>query len=197
MSSTQPVQSARVEAILRAALRVIARDGANGVRMAVVAEQAGVSKALVHYYFSTRRELLRSAFAFSAMEVRRVFSERFEVLQTGRDKLSFVLLSMLEQESPGSDFHEIWNELWSSTTYDAELRPIVEEAYREWVEWVRTAVQAVADDDELRPGADPETTTWHLAAVADGVESMLVARIIDHERGRRIVLSALAQELRP
>ena len=51
--------------ILEAACRVIVRDGAHGLRMAGVAKEAGVSKALVHYYFATRQELLRSAFAFS------------------------------------------------------------------------------------------------------------------------------------
>ncbi len=41
------------------------RDGAHGLRMATVAAEAGVSKALVHYYFSTRQELLRKAFAYA------------------------------------------------------------------------------------------------------------------------------------
>ena len=34
-------------------------EGAHGLRMASVAAEAGVSKALVHYYFATRQELLR------------------------------------------------------------------------------------------------------------------------------------------
>ncbi len=53
----------RIAAILEAACRVIARDGAHGLHMQAVADEAGVSKALVHYYFATRQELLRRAFA--------------------------------------------------------------------------------------------------------------------------------------
>ena len=49
----------RVVEILDAACRVIARDGWTGLRMDAVAREAGVSKALVHYYFATRKGLLR------------------------------------------------------------------------------------------------------------------------------------------
>ena len=41
--------SERVVAILEAACRVVVREGAHGLRMAAVAREAGVSKALVHY----------------------------------------------------------------------------------------------------------------------------------------------------
>src|SRR5712691_1090472 len=63
--TSAPATSERVASILAAACRVVVREGAHGLRMATVAEEAGVSKALVHYYFSTRQELLRNAFAWS------------------------------------------------------------------------------------------------------------------------------------
>ncbi len=47
--------SDRVVEILEAACRVVVREGAHGLRMAAVAAEAGVSKALVHYYFANRR----------------------------------------------------------------------------------------------------------------------------------------------
>jgi AcrR family transcriptional regulator len=55
--STTVATGERVDAILEAACRVVVREGAHGLRMAAVAQEAGVSKALVHYYF-TRRDLL-------------------------------------------------------------------------------------------------------------------------------------------
>ena len=44
----------RTHDILRAACRVIAERGCDGMRMGDVARAAGVSSALVHYYFDTR-----------------------------------------------------------------------------------------------------------------------------------------------
>jgi len=48
--------------ILECTCSVIARDGAEGLRMAAVAREAGVSSALLHYYFATREDLIRLAF---------------------------------------------------------------------------------------------------------------------------------------
>jgi AcrR family transcriptional regulator len=64
-ADTVPPPADRSIHILEAACRVIVREGPHGLRMARVAEEAKVSKALVHYYFATRQELLRNAFAFS------------------------------------------------------------------------------------------------------------------------------------
>ena len=52
----------RQEAILHAACRVIVRDGAHDLRVEDVAREAGVSPALVYYYFDTRARLLGDAF---------------------------------------------------------------------------------------------------------------------------------------
>ena len=54
--------SDRTADILEAACRVIAREGADGLRMGQVAREAGVSSALIHYYFATRADLLLRAF---------------------------------------------------------------------------------------------------------------------------------------
>ena len=44
--------------ILAAAVRRIASEGIDGVRIARIAMDAGVSTALVHYHFETRESLL-------------------------------------------------------------------------------------------------------------------------------------------
>ena len=59
----------RTHDILRAACRVIAERGCDGMRMGDVARSAGVSSALVHYYFDTRSELLRRAFLYADEQV--------------------------------------------------------------------------------------------------------------------------------
>jgi len=65
--------SDRTADILEAACRVIARDGADGLRMGQVAREAGVSSALIHYYFATRADLLLRAFAAVPAQQRRAW----------------------------------------------------------------------------------------------------------------------------
>ena len=51
--------------ILAAAVGQIAREGIDGVRIARIAMEAGVSTALVHYHFETREALLAEALEYS------------------------------------------------------------------------------------------------------------------------------------
>lgn len=55
-------------AILRAALRVVARDGVRGVRHRAVAAEAGVPLSATTYYFKDIHDLLADAFTLYAKE---------------------------------------------------------------------------------------------------------------------------------
>ena len=55
----------RAQRILEAAVRRIAREGIDGVRIARIAMDAGVSAALVHYHFDSRDALLVEALEYS------------------------------------------------------------------------------------------------------------------------------------
>ena len=64
-AASSPAATARVDEILRAACRVVVAGGASDLRIGSVAQEAGVSRTLVHYYFTTRQELLRATFAYA------------------------------------------------------------------------------------------------------------------------------------
>ena len=69
------------ERILAAAVRRIASEGIDGVRIARIAMDAGVSSSLVHYHFDTREELLAQALAWS---YEHVGTQRAEIEQDAR-----------------------------------------------------------------------------------------------------------------
>jgi AcrR family transcriptional regulator len=191
-----PPQTARVEEILAAACRVVAREGAHGLRMASVAAEAGVSKALVHYYFSTRQELLRNAFAFAEGRLNRAVEEEIARLTTGAERLERALLLSVDTADPFGEQRAIWNEVWSSLRYDDELRPLVEGFYRSWVARFARLVEAGVADGSLPAAADPDAVAWRLAAVADGVDSMLYLGLLDREAVNELLRGALERELR-
>lgn len=194
MNASAPV-SERVAVILESACRVVARDGAHGLRMAAVAEEAGVSKALVHYYFSTRRELLRHAFAFSEERLAAAVEEVLAPLPDAAARLEHALLASLDPEPPWSEQRALWNEVWSTMRFDDLLRPLVEGAYRAWVERIVGLVRAGAEDGSIAPPADAEATGWRLAAAADGIDSMLYLGLLDRRRARELVRGAIEREL--
>ncbi len=195
MSASSPTQTDRVVAILEAACRVVVREGAHGLRMASVAEEAGVSKALVHYYFSTRRELLRSAFAFSESRLDLLVEEEIAGLATGAERLERALLVSIDADTPISEQRALWNEVWSSLRFDDELRPLVERWYRTWLDRLVRLLEQGRADGSVPASVDAAAAGARLAAAADGVDSMLYLGLLDRDGARELLLGCVVREL--
>jgi AcrR family transcriptional regulator len=193
-ASTAP-HTDRVVAILEAACRVIVREGAHGLRMASVAEEAGVSKALVHYYFSTRRELLRSAFAFSESRLDQLVDEEIAGLETGAARLERVLLVSVDADTPISEQRALWNEVWSSLRFDDGLKPLVEAWYRTWLDRIVRLLEDGRSDGSVPARVDARAAGARLAAAADGIDSMLYLGLLDRDAARDVLLGSLHREL--
>jgi AcrR family transcriptional regulator len=194
-SASPTPQTDRVVAILDAACRVVVREGAHGLRMASVADEAGVSKALVHYYFSTRQELLRSAFAFSESRLDHLVEEEIAGLATGAERLERALLVSIDADTPISEQRALWNEVWSSLRFDDELRPLVERWYRTWLDRLVHLLEDGKADGTVPPSVDALAAGARLAAAADGVDSMLYLGLLDRDGARELLLGCLGREL--
>ena len=81
---TEPTAN-RKHLILDAACRAIAATGAAAVRVSDVAREAGVSTALVHYYFPSRAEVIVEAFAHADDLADAVAEEHLAQLANGRE----------------------------------------------------------------------------------------------------------------
>ena len=195
VTTTASSSGAREQAILRAACRVVVREGAHGLRMATVAAEAGVSKALVHYYFSTRQELLRKAFAYADSHLNDLVEADLEHLATGRERVERMLLAGLEAGSPSEDQRSLWNEVWSGLRYDDELRPLVADRYRLWVDRLVALIEEGRADGSITGGVEAVESGTRLAAVADGLDSMLYLGLVDHERALALGREAVEREL--
>jgi AcrR family transcriptional regulator len=195
MTTTVPVAKERVDAILRAACRVVVREGAHGLRMATVAEEAGVSKALVHYYFSTRHELLRNAFAFADRHLNEAVEAELALLGTGRERVERALLTGVDPDPLYREQRSLWNEVWSGLRYDDELRPLVIDCYRAWVDRIVSLVEEGQADGSIPATVDARGAGTRLAASGDGLDSMLYLGLVDHETAATLAATAVAREL--
>jgi AcrR family transcriptional regulator len=187
--------SDRIDEILRAACRVVVAEGAHALRIGSVASEAGVSRTLVHYYFQTRQELLRAAFAFAEDRRAEALEAELAELATGAEKAELALLRTIE---PGLEMTPaLWNEVWSSLRDDAELGPLVRERYRAWAERVMRLLEAGRQDGSVPVSVDAQQAGWRLAAVADGLESILYLGLLDPPVARALLASCVERELAP
>jgi AcrR family transcriptional regulator len=192
-----PAQAAgdRVADILRAACRVVVRDGAHGLRMAKVATEAGVSKALLHYYFATRQELMRAAFAFSSEVWDDAVAAGLARVPTGAKRIERYLLASVDPSEPFGEHRAMWNEVWSSLRVDSELRPLVRARYLDWVARLVSLIEEGQRDGSVPKELDARRAGRRLAAVADGLESMLYLGVAERRLARRLLRESLEREL--
>jgi len=190
-----PAATARVDEILRAACRVVVAGGASDLRIGSVAQEAGVSRTLVHYYFTTRQELLRATFAYA--EDLRIAALEAELadLETGAERAERALVRTIEPEL--EETPALWNEVWSSLRYDEELGPLVQERYHAWIERIVRLLDEGRDDGSVAPAVDSVAAGWRLAAMADGLDSIRYLGILDRDEARELLVSCFLRELAP
>ena len=190
-----PPLTDRSTRILEAACRVIVREGPHGLRMARVAEEAKVSKALVHYYFATRQELLRNAFAFSEQRWQAAIDAELATVSSGAARVERMLLVSVDPALAFSEQRALGNEVWSSLRYDAELRPLVQERYRDWVDRIVKLLDEGRADGSVPEAIDARQAGWRLAATADGLDSVQYLGLLDHAAVTKLLASAVHREL--
>ena len=98
--------------ILKAARKIFIKKGLSGARMQEIADEAGINKALLHYYYRTKDNLFNAVFMEALKHIQ---SEFFIILNSDRDlfdKIRFFFdryISFLQENSflPGFIIHEI------------------------------------------------------------------------------------------
>jgi AcrR family transcriptional regulator len=185
------------ERILAAAVRRIASEGIDDVRIARIAMDAGVSTSLVHYHFETREALLAEALDYSYTRAgdARISAGKLPVASHAER-----LQSMIDQCLPTTpSLHEdwvLWVELWLRAVRHPQLRPVAEELYARLRAWFADEIAAGVKDGEFER-CDPDEVADHVLALIDGfgVRTLIGDGQMPLERARRAVASQLAGEL--
>ena len=90
--------------ILGAGERVFARAGLNGATMAAIADEAGLPKANLHYYFGSKLDLYRAVLArvYPEKTIRAalVFSERPAIMEVSGAAMDAALAEALARVTP-------------------------------------------------------------------------------------------------
>jgi AcrR family transcriptional regulator len=185
------------ERILAAAVRRIASDGIDEVRIARIAMDAGVSPPLVHYHFDSREALLAEALDFSYT---RAGDARTADGGLPGSTHAERLRAMIDQCLPSTPALEedwvLWVELWLRAVRHAELRPVAEELYGRLRSWFTEELEAGVAAGEFTP-CDVEDVADRTLALIDGygVRTLIGDSQMPLERARAAVWSALAADL--
>jgi AcrR family transcriptional regulator len=185
----------RADQLLAAACRVLTRGGTRGLNLRDVAEEAGVSKTLIHYYFTSRDDLLVKAYEFADQRGRARVRELLPSGGTAVDRLHRLMRLYIGGESEIREDWLLWTELSSAALFEPELRPVMESSFQRWSEWIESFVHDAIIEGALEPSTDPATLALRLIVFVDGLGSLLVRQLIDYEQARATLDAMLAREL--
>lgn len=189
-------QAAR-ERILAAAVRQIAHEGIDGVRIARIAMDAGVSTSLVHYHFASREALLAEALDYSYTRAGDARISAGDMPgRTHAERLAAMIDQCLPSTESLRDDWVLWVELWLRSVRHPELKPFAEELYARLRAWFAEEIAAGVADGEF-DRCDPEDVADRALALIDGfgVRALIGDAQVPLDRARRAVSSALAREL--
>ena len=156
--------------MLAAALEVITERGYPDTRIADVAERAGVSPALVIYYFKTKDQLLTEAIRRYEDAWYAVGQRRMAELPSAAARIEeIVAMSCLPEADPepGSSW-ALWLDFWAQAARNEDVATVRRKSDERWRDEIASLVLTGQAAGEFR-AVDPHRFAVALTALLDGL----------------------------
>jgi AcrR family transcriptional regulator len=168
--ATENNEGRRIE-MLRAAAELICERGFGDTRIADVAKRAGVSSALVIYYFGTRDRLLVDALRYSEESFYEAAEKMLAEVKPLRERLSLLIrwtcVPEADDEIPGA--WGLWFDLWAQAFRHDEIRAGRADLDARWRNMIVDAITSGEGTDELDDTIDARMFALEFAALLDGL----------------------------
>jgi TetR/AcrR family fatty acid metabolism transcriptional regulator len=149
LNSVRPVVADKRAAILRAAIRVFARNGYFNSKVADIAREAGVADGTVYLYFKSKEEILHSIFNRGMEEAIADGRKQLEGISDAREKLRRIALLHLERLGADRDLAVVFQvELRGSTKFMEEFSAA---GFAEYLSLIRSTIEEGQRAGVFRP----------------------------------------------
>jgi AcrR family transcriptional regulator len=168
--ATENNEARRIQ-MLRTAAELICERGFSETRIADVAKRAGVSSALVIYYFGTRDRLLVDALRHSEESFYSAAEQMLAEVPSLRERLSLLIRWTCVPEGgtdeiPGA--WGLWFDLWAQAFRHDEVKAGRIELDARWRRMIIDALES-AEPGELRSEVDAKLFALEFSALLDGL----------------------------
>jgi AcrR family transcriptional regulator len=183
----------RREEILTATTDLLDRIGLAAIRVADVADELGVSPALVFYHFGTKDALVADAFAHA---VDRDLAKLDQATTKGTDPLDRLRRVLRLYGPTGAAIGwRVWIDAWALAQREPVIRKVLRRLDHRWAAALQEVIQeGVADGSFTCP--DPAAAVARVSALLDGLSvATLVYRTVTRAQLREWVAGAVAGEL--
>jgi AcrR family transcriptional regulator len=188
VSPRPSLTESRRQDILAAASAVIAERGLCETRIADIADNIGVSPALILYYFPSKAVLLTEALVYQDRLFAESVNDGLEGARTAVEKFAVLIEASCPRPARSggaTDGWTLWPAAWEMSRHDPSLASARARLDEEW----RAQIAAIVDEGiasgEFRP-LNSSDFAIQLAAMLDGlaIEVMLGDPAVDADRMR-------------
>jgi AcrR family transcriptional regulator len=188
----------RREQMLHAALEVISARGYADTRIADVAERAGVSPALVIYYFKTKDQLLTEAIRYYEDTWYAVGQSRMAALTSAAERIEeFVAMSCLSEAEPEpASSWGLWLDFWAQAARNGEVASVRQKSDERWRDIIASQVREGQEAGEFRE-VDAASFAIYLSTLLDGLTIQIALNdpVVDPVRAFELSMRFVADQL--
>jgi AcrR family transcriptional regulator len=176
--------------IIQGAIKVFAEKNYDVGTMAMIAEEAGISEAMLYKHFDGKKELFVTCFQEIVQELMARYRECYK--KNPNDPLQYLedsaaaYLEYIKSSDGGSKY---FSHLLSST-YDPELKKPLVEYFKASVNTVKAALDRAKKAGDLGKGVDTELLAWDYVGQYYGLilaREMNMRSMLDEARVRAFV----------
>ncbi len=189
--------SRRRDNICAAACHAFAARGLSATRIADIAQAAGVSNAIVHYYFKSKDEILLAALRWASDQtdgrLRALRDETVDPCELLRHSLELAVPT----EGVLRDEYLLWLEVYARLRVHPELLPECVAMSARWTEFLRQVFEDGDRTGVFRAAAPPAELAERFVAIIDGLSYRAAVGYpeLHVKRETELLLSFAAEQL--
>ncbi|TAK83243.1 MAG: TetR/AcrR family transcriptional regulator [Betaproteobacteria bacterium] len=178
-------------AILDEALRLVSKDGLDGLTIGTLAEATGMSKSGLFAHFGSREELLLAVLAHGQAQFSEVVFQPAIAKPRGLPRLRAMFVNWLDW-TQSADLPGGCPMIGGAAEFDDKpgaVRDTLASGQRNWVETLKRAARQAIEEGQLSKDADPEQIAFEMFGIALVVHHH--RRLLGYRKARERGLAAL------
>jgi AcrR family transcriptional regulator len=185
----------RATQILESTCRLIGQRGMHDLRVEDVATSAGVSPALIYYYFKTKDRLIAQAFEFADARSAANTTAEIPSSSTALERVELVLVSEIADDDARRENWIIWSETSAAAVFDPVLRESMERWSSNWVTIVADLIGEGQREGSIPRSVKARDAAERLTAVVDSLGTKWMLGGMTQRTARRLIRRAIELEL--
>ena len=185
------------ENIRAAACRAFAARGPTATRIADIAREAGVSSAIIHYYYKSKDEVLLAALQWANEHTSRQLHELRQETSDPIELLRRTIDLAIPSEGVLRDEYVLWIETWARVRLHPHLLAECAAMSESWTTFFQQLVEDGAAAGVFHPVAPAAEIAQRMVALSDGLSfrSAIGYTGMQVQRVRELLVSFVAQQL--